>query len=79
LQGKINGLHEKGKLTKEHAEILHEHRYLGNTSIHDLAAPSKEELSLALEIIEHVFDTIYEIPEKAIQLRHKRLRKGPQT
>jgi hypothetical protein len=75
LQGKINGLHEKGKLTKENAEILHEHRFLGNTAIHDLSAPTKEELSLALEIIEHVFDNLYEIPEKAMQLRHKRLRK----
>ena len=75
LQGKINGLHEKGKLTKENAEILHEHRFLGNTAIHDLSAPTKEELGLALEIIEHVFDNLYEIPEKALQLKHKRLRK----
>ncbi|HEX7413810.1 MAG TPA: DUF4145 domain-containing protein, partial [Bacteroidia bacterium] len=76
LQGKINGLHEKGKLTKENAEILHEHRFLGNTAIHDLSAPTKEELSLALEIIEHIFDNLYEIPEKAMQLRSKRLRKN---
>lgn len=75
LQGKINGLHEKGKLTKENAEILHEHRFLGNTAIHDLSSPTKEELSLALAIIEHVFDNLYEIPEKAIQLKAKRLRK----
>jgi hypothetical protein len=40
-----------------------------------LSTPTKEELSLALEILEHVFDTLYEIPEKAIQLRHKRLEK----
>ncbi len=77
LQGKINGFYEKGKLTKEHAEILHEHRFLGNTSLHDLAEPTKVDLSLAIEIIEHVFDTIYEIPEKAIQLKHKRLKKKP--
>jgi hypothetical protein len=75
LQGKINGLHEIGKLTKENAEILHEHRFLGNTAIHDLTAPSTEEITLALEIIEHVFDNLYEIPEKAMQLKHKRLRK----
>jgi len=75
LQGKINGLHEKGKLTKENAEILHEHRFLGNTAIHDLSAPSKEDLGLALEIIEHVFDNLYEIPEKALLLKHKRIRK----
>jgi hypothetical protein len=75
LQGKINGLFEKGKLTKENAEILHEHRFLGNTAIHDLATPTKAELRLAIEIIEHVFDNIYEIPEKAMELRNKRLKK----
>jgi len=75
LQGKINGLHEKGKLTKDNAEILHEHRFLGNTAIHDLSAPTKEELSLALEIIEHVFDNLYEIPQKAMKLKSSRLKK----
>ena len=73
LQGKINGLHEKGKLTKENAEILHEHRFLGNTAVHELSAPSKGELSLALEIVEHVFDNLYEIPIKGMELQHKRL------
>lgn len=75
LQGKINGLHEKGKLTKENAENLHEHRFLGNSAIHELSVPKKDELSLAIEIIENVFDTLYEIPEKVSELRHKRLRK----
>lgn len=75
LQGKINGLYEKGKLTKENAEILHEHRFLGNTAIHNLSAPIKEELTLALEIIEHVFDNLYEIPQKALQLKQKRILK----
>lgn len=76
LQGRINGLYEKGKLTKESAEILHEHRFLGNTAIHELSAPSKEELGLAMEIIEHVFDNLYEIPEKANELKSQRLRKA---
>ncbi|EJL64756.1 DUF4145 domain-containing protein [Flavobacterium sp. CF136] len=75
LQGKINGLFEKGKLTEQNAEILHEHRFLGNTSIHELSAPSKDELSLAIEIIENVFDTLYEIPQKALELKHKRMLK----
>ncbi len=72
LQGKINGMHEKGILTKKHADILHEHRHLGNTAIHELSIPSKEDLKLSLEIIEHVLDNIYEIPEKGIKLRRKR-------
>jgi hypothetical protein len=69
LQGKINGLYEKGKLTKENANVLHEHRFLGNAAVHELTLPSKQELILAIEIIEHVLENIYEIPEKANQLR----------
>lgn len=76
IQGKINGLFEQGKLTKENSEILHELRFLGNSSIHELKTPSKEELSLAIEIIENVFDTLYEIPDKAMRLKNKRLRKS---
>ncbi|KGO94294.1 DUF4145 domain-containing protein [Flavobacterium subsaxonicum] len=73
LQGKINGLYENGKLTKDNAEILHEHRFLGNKAIHELQPPSKEELDLALEIIENIFNTLYEIPQKGMQLKHQRL------
>ena len=75
LQWKINGLYEKGRLTKENAEILHEHRFLWNTAMHDLSIPSKEELSLAIEVLEHVFDSLYEIPRKGSQLKNKRLKK----
>jgi len=75
LQGKINGLYEEGKLTKANAEILHEHRYLGNTAVHDLSIPSREELTLAIEIVENVFDSLYEIPEKGMELKNKRLSK----
>lgn len=74
LQGKINGLHEKWKLTKENADILHEHRFLWNNAMHELYAPSWWELSLAIEILEHVFDNLYEIPRKASQLKDKRLK-----
>lgn len=78
LQGKIQGLHEKGLLTLKHAEILHEHRLLGNDAIHELSTPSKEELKLAIEIIEHTIDNIYEIDRKAEELKkqkQKRLKK----
>lgn len=74
LQGKINGLHESGKLTEQNANILHEHRFLGNDAVHELSLPSKEDLELALEIVENVFDTLYEIPSKGLRLTSKRLR-----
>ncbi|MFI8377466.1 DUF4145 domain-containing protein [Leeuwenhoekiella sp. NPDC079379] len=73
LQGKINGLHENGKLTAENAEILHEHRFLGNEAVHELSTPSKDDLKLAIEIVENVFDTLYEIPNKGLTLKRKLL------
>ncbi len=75
LAGKINGLYEKGELTKRNADVLHEHRFLGSEAIHDLSIPSKKDLALAIEITEHTFDSLYEMPNKASQLKYTRLRK----
>ena len=75
LQGKINGLNDNGILTSKSADILHEHRFLGNSAVHELAKPTSEELKLAIEIIENVLDTLYEIPNKGLKLRNKRLDK----
>ena len=72
LQGKISGLCEKGILTKENSEILHEHRFLGNEAVHELSQPSPEELTLAIQIIEHTLDALYEIPKKALELKHRK-------
>ena len=76
LQGKIHGLYERGILTKDNAESLNEHRYLGNEAIHELSLPSKEELSLAISIIEHILDSIYEIPRKTHELQMARKEKN---
>jgi len=75
LEGKISGLCEKGILTKKSADILHEHRYLGNSAVHELSRPAEEDLRLAIEIIEHVLESLYEIPEKADMLRASRAKK----
>jgi len=69
LQGKIAGLAEKNILTKSNADILHEHRFLGNEALHELSQPSVTELRLAIEIIEHLLENIYELPSKAKDLK----------
>jgi hypothetical protein len=71
LEGKIAGLWEKGKLTKSSAETLHAHRYLGNDAVHELAEPSHIELKLAAEIIEHILEQVYEIPQKGVELKQQ--------
>jgi hypothetical protein len=72
LQGKIGGLFEKSLLTKQHANILHEHRFLGNEAAHELDMPSREELKLAIDIIEHTLQNIYELQYKAQDLQWQR-------
>jgi hypothetical protein len=69
LEGKIAGLAEKDILTQGAAQSLHEHRYLGNEAVHEFTRPSQAELRLAVEIIVHVLDQLYEIPEKALELK----------
>lgn len=75
LQGKISGLHEKGILTQNNSEILHEHRFLGNEAVHELHQPSSEELTLAIEIIEHTIESLYEIPQKALSLKRAKAKR----
>lgn len=76
LMGKINGLLEKGKITKNQAEILHEHRYLGNDALHSLDKPQKPVLKIAIEIIENMLDVLYEIDRKVEQLMSRRQLRG---
>jgi hypothetical protein len=75
LEGKISGLVEKGFLLKKNAEILHEHRALGNEAVHDLSQPSSDEIIIALDVIEHAFETIYEISEKGDDLKILRIKR----
>jgi hypothetical protein len=75
LEGRIAGLKEKGLLTESSAQTLHEHRYLGNDAVHELARPTDDELRLAIVIIELTLEQLYELPEKAEELRRARARR----
>lgn len=69
LNGKIEGLHAHGFLTKTNSEMLHDLRFLGNEALHELASPSSGELKLAIEIIQHTIDNVYELHHKAKRLK----------
>ena len=73
LAGRLAGLHEKGMLTEASIQTLHENRYMGNSAVHELARPTSEDLQLAVEIVEHILEALYEMPEKAARLRARRI------
>lgn len=75
LEGKIAGLVEKGILTQENAAILHEHRFLGNEAVHELRQPTPNELTLAMDIVEHIVDALYVMPDKAEELQRIRAKR----
>ena len=68
LQGRINGLAEKGFITSQQAETLHEIRFLGNDAAHELDQPSATTVTTAIDIVEHLLEQVYEQPEKAKKL-----------
>lgn len=72
LDHKIKGLVEHGHLTQGAAEILHTHRFMGNEALHEIKRGNKDDLLIAIEIIEHLIVHIYDLPEKAKLLKRKR-------
>ena len=68
LEGKINGLHEARFLTESHTKALHKLRFIGNASAHS-KAPRVSELKIAIKIIEHTLESLYELSERADEIR----------
>lgn len=64
LYQKINSLRDKAIVTPKGAETLHRIRVLGNEAAHEVKSHNKQQLTLALEIIEHMLDGTYIIPKK---------------
>jgi hypothetical protein len=77
LDGKIEGLVEKGILSSQNAGSLHQLRFLGNDAVHQLEKPSEDELRLAIDIIENTLESVYEISRKGDEIeRQKTVRKS---
>lgn len=71
LDGKIEGLFKGGHLTKGNSEILHNLRFIGNEALHELTPPTKQELDLAIDIIQLTLGSLYEIESKAKHLKSR--------
>lgn len=76
LEGKIFGLSDRGYLTAVSAKFLHEHRFMGNDAVHALQRPSRVDLLIAIDLLEHSLNEIFEVPVKAEGLEvSRKLRK----
>ena len=75
LQQQIDQLVNKGILAANQAPLLHEARFLGNESLHELQPPSRRALGLCLRIIEGMLTALYVLPEMAKELQTGRLAK----
>lgn len=67
---KINGLSKLG-LGKNLIDSLHSFRFIGNEAIHELTTPDKDDLGLALDVIEDLLNFLYELDYNATQLNER--------
>jgi len=65
LDKKINKLFKDGFITKDDRDRLHAVRFIGNDSIHEIKAPTEEELILVFQIINNLLNNLY-ITERVI-------------
>jgi len=62
LKARISALAALGLLSQRQADILHNHRFMGNKAAHEMEAAPPQELVAALEIAETLLKTIYLLP-----------------
>jgi Domain of unknown function (DUF4145) len=65
LKKKIDDLVSQGVLTREGADLLHKLRIMGNKAAHEVKPHSKEEISVALDVVNHLILGVYILPRRA--------------
>lgn len=72
LQLKIDGLRDAGHITKDGALILHNLRFMGNKAAHELKTHKRNELEAGFDVLEHLLQGVYVVPQQAKGLpQHK--------
>ncbi|THJ32828.1 DUF4145 domain-containing protein [Lampropedia aestuarii] len=68
LEVRINNLQKNGHISNTDKKMLHAIRFLGNDAAHDIIEPKKADILIALDIIEHMLNSIYILREKTKNL-----------
>lgn len=64
LEQKINDLKDKGLITAADCERLHEARFMGNESAHEIQTPDRDKLLIVLEIVNGMLNNLYVLDKK---------------
>jgi hypothetical protein len=65
LEQKINSLSRNKLITEKDSHRLHSIRFLGNDSVHEMSVPKQSQITIALNIIEHLLNNLYLIDIEA--------------
>jgi len=68
LEEKIDDLANKGFITHDSASILHNLRFMGNRSAHEIKSHGSKELNIAFDIINNLLQNVYVMPKKAREI-----------
>lgn len=65
LEIRISKLASAGYISRKDAERLHGIRFMGNDAAHEIKKPKREQLSVALKIVEHLLSSVYILEEES--------------
>lgn len=68
LERRIDLLHKGGYVSNSDKKWLHAIRFLGNDAAHEILEPKESELLVALEIVEHLLNSVFILESKAKKL-----------
>jgi len=69
LEKRIDQLFKGGYVSNEDKKRLHAIRFLGNDAAHEVKEPSEADLRVALEIVEHLLNSVFILARKAKSLQ----------
>ncbi|HCH3682961.1 TPA: DUF4145 domain-containing protein [Vibrio parahaemolyticus] len=64
LEVRISKLATGGFISRKDADRLHGIRFMGNDAAHEVRKPKREQLSVALRIVEHLLSSVYILEEE---------------
>lgn len=68
LEKRIDNLHKSGHVSNADKKRMHAIRFLGNDAAHEIKEPKEADLRIALEIVEHLLNSLFILEKRARKL-----------